>query len=275
MSKKNIINFQSVDSIQLYLHSGNADTYINGSKKSSLVFFFEDPITVDKKVVSKCISVVNAQFPVSWYLINETNNAIRINGTYYYIPYGNYNVTNFVQQCISTFGSNFNVSYNSITNKFTFTNSVADFTFSDNESNSIFKILGFQSGNSYTSTSKSLAAPYSCDFGGLLKLEIKSNTFTLKNCNSHNKGRSRTICSVPINSNQNGVIMYNNFTLYKSIIKNSVITDINIDIHDEFKNFIDFNNHDWSLTLQIDMFLENVEDLDTLNDVYEYFRSEN
>ena len=36
MSKKNIINFQSVDSIQLYLNSGNADTYINGSKKSSV-----------------------------------------------------------------------------------------------------------------------------------------------------------------------------------------------------------------------------------------------
>jgi hypothetical protein len=33
MSKKNIISFQSVDSIQLYLHSGNADTYIDGSKK--------------------------------------------------------------------------------------------------------------------------------------------------------------------------------------------------------------------------------------------------
>jgi len=155
MSKKNIINFQSVDSIQIYLNSGNADTYINGSKKSSVVFFFEDPVTVDKKVVSKTLSVVNAQFPVSWYLINSTNNAIIINFTYYYIPYGNYNVTNFVQQCISTFGSNFNVSYNSITNKFTFTNSIADFTFSDN-TNSLFKILGFQPGKTYTSTSKNI-----------------------------------------------------------------------------------------------------------------------
>ena len=69
--------------------------------------------------------------------------------------------------------------------------------------------------------------------------------------------------------------MYNNFTQYKSVIKNSIITDINIDIHDEFKNFIDFNNHDWSMTLQIDIYSENVEDLDTLDDVYEYFRSEN
>ena len=69
--------------------------------------------------------------------------------------------------------------------------------------------------------------------------------------------------------------MYNNFTQYKSVIKNSIITDINIDIHDEFKNFIDFNNHDWSMTLQIDIYSENVEGLDTLDDVYEYFRSEN
>jgi len=230
---------------------------------------------VNVSVVS--FSMMNSMYNVNQYTKNNTfilRNKTASTNTTINIPYGNYNVTNFVQQCISTFGSNFNVSYNSITNKFTFTNST-DFTFTDNESNSIFKILGFQSGNSYTSTNKSLPAPYSCDFGGLLKLEIKSNTFTLKNCNSYNKGRSRTICSVPINANQNGVIMYNNFTLYKSIIKNSVITDINIDIHDEFKNFIDFNNHDWSLTLQIDMFLENVEDLDTLNDVYEYFRSEN
>ena len=275
MSKKNIINFQSIDSIQLYLNSGNADTYINGSKKSSVVFFFEDPITVDRKAVEKRISVVNAQFPVTWYLINATNNAIIINGTYYYIPYGNYNVTNFIQTCISTFGSNFNVSYNAITNKFTFTNSVSDFTFTDNPINSIFKILGFQTGNSYTSNNKSLTAPYSVDFGGLLKLEIKSSTFTLQNCNSFNKGRSRTICSVPVNANQNGVIMYNNFTQYKSIMKNSIITDINIDITDEFKNFIDFNNHDWSMTIQIDIYSENVEDIDTLYDVYEYFRSDN
>ena len=108
------------------------------------------------------------------------------------------------------------MSYNAITNKFTFTNSVSDFTFTDNPINSIFKILGFQSGNSYTSNNKSLTAPYSVDFGGLLKLEIKSSTFTLQNCNSFNKGRSRTICSVPVNANQNGVIMYNNCLLYTS-----------------------------------------------------------
>ena len=72
----NNISFQSTGSTQIYLNSANADIFLNQSKKSNVVFFFTNVLKIDKKSVEMKLSVVNAQIPVSWYLINDTNNRI-------------------------------------------------------------------------------------------------------------------------------------------------------------------------------------------------------
>ena len=239
---------------------------MNGSKKSSVVFFFSEIFKSDKKTIEQRVEIVNAQIPISWYLINSTNNMFYINSVAYYFPVGNYNVNTFITTWMSTFGANWTVSFSTITNQFTFINT-ANFTLSDG-SNSIFNIIGFLPGTVYSSVAFILTAPFSVNFGGIQKVNVKSSTFTLANSDSKNKSLTKTMASIPVSSIQGGYVFYNNITNFKSIFKNHELSSINIDIKDDFGNYIDFNNVDWSMTLQVDIVSEIVQTLDNLEDVY-------
>jgi len=260
---------------QIYLNSANADIYLNNTMKSNLTFFFEDPLTFDKHSMTKKFSIVNAQFPVSYYLINNSNNQISISiqgasAIVYIFPVGNYNINQFIAQWYISIGSLWVLSYSSITNKITFT---YPFSFSFSYlSNSIMSILGFNKPYSfYSSVNGIIISPYAINFGGILKLDVKTSSFNVSNMDSYQKGRNNTIASIPVNSVQNGYIMYNNFTNYNSMFRNSQISDLNIMIQDEFNNFIDFNNCDWSITVQIDVMTRILDDNNTLQDIYENY----
>jgi hypothetical protein len=85
---------------------------------------------------------------------------------------------------------------------------------------------------------------------------------------SFTSGSTSTFCSIPVSSNASGIIHYNNLTDYKSIFKNYELNSIDISITDDKNNYIDFNNVDWSMTLQIDITNEIVENIDNLHDIY-------
>jgi hypothetical protein len=239
---------------------------MNGTMKSNVVFFFGNMLKSDKNVFKKQISVVNAQFPVSWYLINSNNNRIYINTILYLFPVGDYNVATFISTWKATFGTNWILTYNTITKKITFSNN-QPFTFRD-DYNSLFPMIGFVTGTTYTSTTNNLTSPCVINFGGILKLNIKTSTFNSNNTDTHNKGKTRTICSVPVNADQTATVFYNNFTQYSTTFKNAYFEDINIEIQDEYKNYIDFNNVNWSITLQIDVTSQDIETLDDMEDIY-------
>jgi len=218
------------------------------------------------------ISLVNAQIPCSFYQINATNNKfyITISGTTntYYFPYGNYNVNSFIKQWSTTVGSSWTLTLNSTTNTLNISNSTNDFTLSD-DVNSIFNIIGLQKGTTYTSSSKTLVTPYPVNFSGLQRILLVSPTFSLNSKTSYDYGETNILASIPNNSVQNGFIYYNNYTNFKSIFSNSQISTIQIQFIDDFGNYINFNNIDWSITLQIDNIHELIKDLSNLKDVYE------
>jgi hypothetical protein len=68
----------------------------------------------------------------------------------------------------------------------------------------------------------------------------------------------------------NGLIFYNNVTNYKTIFNNSQLSSIQIQIVDDSNNLINFNNIDWALTLQIDDVHEVIQDLSTIQEIYEF-----
>ena len=272
------VSYQTIYQHQIYLNSNLADIKLNGTYKSNVAFFFKDVLKLKKNTIEMRVSVVNAEFPVSWYLINEYNNNISItiggNTINYTFPVGNYNVNTFIDKWVSYFGANWALTYNKYTNIFQWSYNGGTFIFSDNNGmNSLFSVIGFDKGNSYTSSGNALTAIYPFNFYNITRLNIKSSTFNLKNVDSNNRGQTRTICSVPVNANQfGGMVYYNNFSHYKSIFKNDHLQNITIiEIQDDFKNYIDFNNLDWTITLQIDLVNEVIEDLDTLEDIYNNF----
>ena len=270
------ITFQSTNSTQLYLNSSSADMYLNQTKKSNVVFFFDNVLKIDKNSIEMKLSLVNAQIPVSYYLINDSNNRIAISVTTdhnfmtYYFPYGNYNVNTFIATWISYFGSQWTITFDKLQNKFQFSNSLGQITFGNfvKDSNTLLSIIGFIPTQSYTSSANHLTSLYSINFSGLTKLNIKSSTFTFKNMDSFTSGSTSTFCSIPVSSNASGIIQYNNLTDFKSIFKNYDLNSIDISITDDKNNYIDFNNVDWSMTLQIDITNEIVENIDNLHDIY-------
>jgi hypothetical protein len=265
-----VINYQSVQSSQIFLHSDNADIYYNGSMKSQVEFFLKEPIKLDKNSIECKVGLINAQIPVSWYIINSTNDTIIVSSTKYVFPHGNYNVNQFISQWNTTIGSGWSLTFNSITNKLTFAYSVAEFSFRDDTPNtSLLPVIGFQYGGFYFSSSKVLTSYYPVNFGLIPRLHIKSDTFAYKNIDSYTKGRTRTLTVIPINAQSNGMILYNNFTNFKMINSHKNITSIRIDITDDFRNLIDFNNIDWSLCLQVDVINDVIHDFKDLNDVYQ------
>jgi len=52
-------------------------TLINGTALSSVEFPFKGVLTDDDNIISANICVMNAQLPVSWYIINDSNNEFR------------------------------------------------------------------------------------------------------------------------------------------------------------------------------------------------------
>lgn len=268
---KNVINYQTIFSQQIYLNSNSASIFLNGSKKSNCTFFFQDILKISKDAIEMRMELVNAQIPVSWYLINSTNNTFTITigsvATIYYFPFGNYNANTFISTFETYMGPSWAVAFNSITNKFTFGFSGGQFTLSDS-TNSIFPIIGFASGFQYTSSGNNLLSAYSVSFGGLTKINILSSTFNLANADSISKGLVSTICSVPVSTIQGGYIYYNNITNFKSVFRNHELSSLNIQIQDPNNNYIDFNNVDWTLTLQIDVVREVIQTVDNLSDIY-------
>jgi hypothetical protein len=127
--------------------------------------------------------------------------------------------------------------------------------------------------NTYFSTDKIITSAYPVNFGGLNRINIKTSSFNIKNIDSSYKGLTRTLCSIPCDAPAGQTVFYNNITNYHYIFKNNELSSIGIEITDDFDNFINFNNIDWCITLQIDIVNEVVKNLEDLNDVYEYLNS--
>ena len=160
------ITYQSTNSIQLYLNSSNANIYLNQTKKSNVVFFFDNVLKIEKQSIEMKLSLVNAQIPVSWFLINDSNNRITISVTNdhtfstYYFPNGNYNVNTFIDTWIATFGTQWVITYDKIQNKLQFSNSLGQITFGNNikSSNTLLPLIGFIASESRTSSGNYLTS---------------------------------------------------------------------------------------------------------------------
>jgi hypothetical protein len=53
----------------------------NGTYKSNLLFNFKNILSDEQHMLKSEIVVLNAQIPVSFYVINEYNNVLKISGT--------------------------------------------------------------------------------------------------------------------------------------------------------------------------------------------------
>ena len=137
----------NIEGIQLHFNSKYAISF-NNNLTSDCNFFLNNRLEIPNQHYL-FVSVVHTNIPYSFYNINSNNNFLSytINSITYTltITKGNYNALNLVSFINSNLQTGFTCSYNSITNKITFTNSTLEFQLNINSS--ILGVLGITSSN--------------------------------------------------------------------------------------------------------------------------------
>jgi hypothetical protein len=232
----------SSESFQIYLSSKYADVYKNNNLNS--VEFFLPMIEIDD-LYHIYISVANASIPVSYYNINSNNNILQYSLTggpivSIVISSGNYNV-NTLLTTLNSLLTNFTVIYNSITNKFTFTHATTDFIFFG--ISTCLNCLGLSTQDQY-SLSRVLVSNGCINLSPVRSFIISCNLQT-GNINLSNSGIQNILCSIPIITNNLGVVNYSNDSKFKTNLFTNVLNSISIHIKDQDDNSIDFNSVNW------------------------------
>jgi hypothetical protein len=231
----------------------------NGTLSSFVLFNFQGLLKEETNILRSYVSVINAQFPVSFYTINATNNTL----TYIYnvptittkttitIASGNYNASSLISALTNAFTANtipITTAINKLTGKLTFS-APLNFAFYQSTT-SLMSVLGFSNTNTFTSTAGSLSALYPLNLLGVKVISIKSAILAISAYTSETLGFSNTLATVPINAPSFNLVSYDsNNSLNKHILRTKHIDAIDITISDENENLIDFNNIDWTLTL--------------------------
>lgn len=237
------------------------NTSLNDSFKSKLSISLPD-LSFHEKIENIYFSVQHAEIPNSFYVVNYTNNVIVINSISYTIPVGNYNANTLITALILLLPT-YTITYNSITNRYTFNNTSS---FTINSSSTCKNIIGL--GNvSQSSISNSLTLPYSVNFVPLPRINLKSNFFHFNNFNGIDYSNDLFL-SIQNNTNPNSMIHYLNQTGIKFKVEDKNITNFVISITDDDGNYINFNNQDTRISLQIDIeYISNINNSLTFSDL--------
>jgi hypothetical protein len=160
------------------------------------------------------------------------------------------------------------ITLNSSNGKFTLSYNAS---FSILATSTINKIMGFSKNITYTSTSNNIILPYPANFLGTNNIYVKSPNLILENYNTSTKDYI-TLSNIPVNVPPFGIIQYLNQTGSKNIVKNIQMDNLEIQITDDDNNLIDFNNLEWSITIEIESIMQFNYNPKTLED---YFNENN
>tara|TARA_R110000803_G_scaffold21425_3_gene53987 strand:+ start:190 stop:1113 length:924 start_codon:yes stop_codon:yes gene_type:complete len=238
------------DTRLIVLSSANA-TQLNGTLKSNLLFDFKALLLEDPATIHVTVGVVNAQIPVSFYTVNEYNNVLNTSIGAITITKGNYtssSLINELQTSFLAFGYTMVITINRVTGKLIFTGT-SDFTFT--QPSSSFVILGFN--NTISSTQNVLTAPFPLNLLGIQQIKVTSNTLACYNSSSQGLGETDLLSVIQNTAPPFGMILYNNLNSF-GLLKNTRVSQLDIQLKDETNEFIDFNNIDFSLTIQMTIF---------------------
>jgi hypothetical protein len=240
-----------IESIQIHLNSANATSYI-GDSYSNCVFTI--PTLEIPSQHQIYLSVKHANIPYSFYNIDTTNNTLIYiqNGTTttLNIEPGNYNA-NQLSSYLTNNMTNFTITYNSITNKFLFTNSVYNFTIS--QLSTCLTMFGLISNAIYLSSSLKSLTSYQCANLQTKQCICISSNFQTGNINFTDILTRTILCSIPISTPPNSNIVYINSTNFRNNLYTNIINTICLKLIDQNNNIINLNGCHWSITLQLDV----------------------
>jgi hypothetical protein len=225
--------------------------------KSKLLFNYKNLLSDDENILKSFVTVLNAQIPCSFYVINSLNNKLVISGpgittTTIYVSYGNYNANTLITELeskITTGGLTMTITINKTNGILTFSsNGFINYYFSS--ASTILEILGTTS--SIIATSTNYTCPYPLNLLGIKKLLIRSTKLSIYSVSTVDYASSNILVTIPSDVSPFSMISYTSQSdVNKNLLNIRSINEIDINIYDENNNYIDFNNLDWTITLVI------------------------
>lgn len=238
-------------SLQIYLSSQYASQKLNSSYNSDVLFYFKSPI-VPPLGYNMTIKVLNASIPVSFTLVDSSNNSLIINSTTYVLTSGNYNATTMVTMLQSILPNYFTISYNTTTGKFTFVSTNAQFTVSS--SSTCLTLLGFSGSTTSSSTvgAYTLSSTYVCDLSGNNMLYLDLANLHTTNLSSISGTRTSIVKSIINNVSYGSVLFVQDTGTAPIFIQEDHLGFAHVRILGEDEStLINFNNADWQITLEV------------------------
>jgi hypothetical protein len=255
-----------MESLQIYINSKFADNIYNNNNSDITLYIPQIESDTQNHIY---LSVQNAVIPCTYYNINNTNNVLvwtydnNLIHTSIIEP-GNYNINIFIQMLTTamvynTINNNvvtshydFTITYNSNTNKLTFQQKTnQNFTFLS--TSSMFSLIGFFENYNYVSHNGKLKSVKAVNLSPIQMMLIECNYTTNSIMKNHDENNRSVLCSIPIDTQQNGILVYNNINNYKINTFRNTMSELNIKILDQDGHILNLNNVEWSMTLQIDI----------------------
>ena len=249
-----------MESRLIVLNSENAQK-LNGDYNSNLFFNIPNIVDENKDISHLECSLEDATIPVSWYLINDTNNTLHYNynsiNDNIVLTNGNYNGTSIITEIQNRFSLDksirMTVVLSQVTGKLQFqvSNAITQITFFYNLSTNLMRLLGFNE----TVSGFSFTTPNPMNLLGIQKIQICSNNLaTLSSFSSSPRLSGGVIQSVPVDTPSFHQITYINKGTHYGRMKSRFLNNIDIQLFDEFGNFIEMNGIEFTLTFVIRIF---------------------
>lgn len=237
-----------VDNRLIVLNSKDA-LQLNSTNLSNCVFNCQGLLTDQDDILRTYVSLINAQIPCSFYNIDATNNTINyiqsIQSLSFTIPIGNYSSSSLITILKTRFGvSVTSIVLDKATGKliFTFnTNTILEIT------STLAPIIGMTTNlNCFANVSATTNFPL--NLLGIKRISIASDTLNISAYNS--KGDGNILATIEVNQPPFNMLSYEQATdLNKHILHSKSIDLIDIQLYDENRNYINFNNTTWTMTL--------------------------
>ena len=243
----------------------------NGTMKSDILFNYRNLLSDDSNILKSFITLLSAEIPCSFYVINSLNNKLIISGPTIttktiIISNGNYNANTLIIELISKIGAsglNMEITINKSNGILTFTSSGFVNYYFDG---TILDIIGTYS--SKVSSSNIYTCSYPLNLLGVKKLLIKSEKLSIHAVSSIDYSSSNILASIPVDVPPFSMISYTSQSdTTKHLLNLRSINQIDIQIYDENNNLIDFNNLDWSISLILSSEINTNDQRYYLNDI--------
>jgi hypothetical protein len=239
------------------LNSNNATRYNNGTYLSDVVFDFSNILSPEDSILYTECGVGNAEIPATFYNTDVTNNIFNyvVNAINYTVtvPPGNYNYNSLVTQMTTSFVANGHTmvfSLNRNSNLLTMTLSGGPI-WNQITASSIYYILGFNSNTIYNIVGNTITFPNLFNLLGQKKLKIYSSNLAVDSFDSVNTATNNLLCTISVNVPGFDLLVYANFDGVYSHMRNRYVSTVDIQIKDELGNFINFNNINWTMTVNL------------------------